>query len=304
MIFNDFISTHWTPYVESQLAASTQASYRLAVTRYLQPALGQIPLTELTVPSVIEAFCKISAENPHLSRNSLKHLRAVLSSILTRAIQLGILPTTAANLTRFVTLPKGGAYGADSPRSAYTLVELKQILDVVTGQARVAVAIAGYSGLRQAEIQGLQWQDYHDGSLYVSRAVWHGIVGEPKTVASRAPVPVIAPLAKILDSWKQGQNAARDAMPLDSFILASMNGGSLRLDSLAHSTVRPALARIPLPWLGYHAFRRGLATTLMELGIADKIISSILRHAKVDTTINIYQQARPDKKREALEALC
>src|SRR5271157_5682771 len=131
IILAEFVRDSWKPHVESQLAASTQASYRLAVTRYLQPALGQIPLTELTVPLVIEAFCKISVENPHLSRNSLKHLRAVLSSILTRAIQLGILPTTAANLTRFVTLLRGRK--GSSETHAYTLEQLRAALTVLRG---------------------------------------------------------------------------------------------------------------------------------------------------------------------------
>lgn len=41
-------------------------------------------------------------------------------------------------------------------------------------------------------------------------------------------------------------------------------------------------------WHGWHAFRRGLATNLYRLGVSDKIIQAILRHANVSTTMNIY----------------
>src|ERR1700747_2291291 len=41
-------------------------------------------------------------------------------------------------------------------------------------------------------------------------------------------------------------------------------------------------------WHGWHAFRRGLATNLHDLGVADKTIQAILRHANVAVTQNSY----------------
>jgi integrase len=41
-------------------------------------------------------------------------------------------------------------------------------------------------------------------------------------------------------------------------------------------------------WHGWHAFRRGLATNLYRLGVNDKTIQAILRHANVMTTMDIY----------------
>ena len=39
---------------------------------------------------------------------------------------------------------------------------------------------------------------------------------------------------------------------------------------------------------GWHAFRRGLATNLHRLGVTDKTIQRILRHANVAVTQNCY----------------
>jgi hypothetical protein len=52
--------------------------------------------------------------------------------------------------------------------------------------------------------------------------------------------------------------------------------------------IRPALQKANLAWHGWHAFRRGLATNLHRLGVSDKVIQQILRHATVSTTMNIY----------------
>jgi integrase len=41
-------------------------------------------------------------------------------------------------------------------------------------------------------------------------------------------------------------------------------------------------------WHGWHAFRRGLATNLYDLGVDDKTIQAILRHANVAVTQGCY----------------
>jgi integrase len=41
-------------------------------------------------------------------------------------------------------------------------------------------------------------------------------------------------------------------------------------------------------WHGWHAFRRGLATNLHDLGVDDKTIQGILRHANVAVTQKCY----------------
>jgi integrase len=48
---------------------------------------------------------------------------------------------------------------------------------------------------------------------------------------------------------------------------------------LASEVIRPALEAEKIPWYGGHAFRRGLATNLHRLGVSDKVIQQILRHA-------------------------
>ncbi len=41
-------------------------------------------------------------------------------------------------------------------------------------------------------------------------------------------------------------------------------------------------------WHGWHAFRRGLATNLFELGVPAEVAQTILRHSNVSTTREHY----------------
>jgi integrase len=50
-------------------------------------------------------------------------------------------------------------------------------------------------------------------------------------------------------------------------------------------------------WRGWHAARRGLGSNLYALGVQDKTIQLILRHANVNTTNTYYiKTARADAK--------
>ncbi len=71
--------------------------------------------------------------------------------------------------------------------------------------------------------------------------------------------------------------------------------------------VIPALAEIldkyrtHLPWYGWHAFRRGLASNLYALGAQDKVVQRILRHSKPHVTRERYIKVFDRTVLEAVE---
>ncbi len=56
-------------------------------------------------------------------------------------------------------------------------------------------------------------------------------------------------------------------------------------------------------WHGWHAFRRGLATNLYQLGVKDKDIQAILRHSNVGLTMNVYVKSVAESQVNAMDAL-
>jgi hypothetical protein len=65
--------------------------------------------------------------------------------------------------------------------------------------------------------------------------------------------------------------------------------------------IRRALGALHLPWYGWHAFRRGLASNLYEIGAQDKVVQRILRHSKPHVTRERYIKVFDRTVLEAVE---
>ena len=151
---------------------------------------------------------------------------------------------------------------------AYNLVQILRILDILPLLPKAVIATASFAGLREGELRGLEWPDYKSEMLAVNRSVWKGIVNQPKTRASRQPVPVIQKLARILDEYR-----ASLPNPATGVMFHTGSGNRIDMGKLAQRVIRPAIKAIGLPWYGWHGFRRGIASNLYELGANERSCS-------------------------------
>lgn len=145
------------------------------------------------------------------------------------------------------------------------------------------MAVAAFTGVRKGELRGLLWENYDGERVLISQSFWRGHALEPKTRHSKAPVPVIAQLARLLDSHR-----CLSGNPANGLMFLSPVGKPVNLDALALDVIVPLVSKAGIQWHGWHAFRRGLATNLHQLGVPDKIIQRILRHSNVAVTQNCY----------------
>ncbi len=72
------------------------------------------------------------------------------------------------------------------------------------------------------------------------------------------------------------------------------------LNNLSRDVIRPTLEAAGLQWHGWHAFRRGLATNLHDLGTDDKTIQLILRDSDVAVTQRSYIKGLPSQVAAAM----
>jgi len=66
------------------------------------------------------------------------------------------------------------------------------------------------------------------------------------------------------------------------------DGLPINLDSFTRKTIQPVLQANHIPWHGWHAFRRGLASNLYATGAQDILVQRVLRHAKAHVTRDCY----------------
>jgi integrase len=75
------------------------------------------------------------------------------------------------------------------------------------------------------------------------------------------------------------------------------------MDNFNSRVIRPTRKEANIPWHGWHAFRRGLASNLRDLGADPQIAQAILRHANVRTTLDFYTKVRPEQRTAAMSDL-
>ncbi len=63
--------------------------------------------------------------------------------------------------------------------------------------------------------------------------------------------------------------------------------------------IKPATAKAGIAKIGWHTLKHTYSTLLHSLGAAPAVQKELLRHADIETTMNIYTQAVTPTKREA-----
>ena len=310
-----FVEKVYLPWVEQHKRPSTRKGYKDIWEDHLQALCAENWLKSIRTFNV-QGWLNEIAKNGKLSRNSLRHIKSVISGMFKLAKQLGYFD--GENPARDTAIDPSAAEPQET--YAYTLEEVQTILTMLPEPAATAFAVAAYMGLRHGEIRGLLWENYRDGEMYVSRSIWNGHVTEPKTRKGRAPVPVIRQLSERLEMHR-----LRSGNPQSGPIFRNSIGNPLNMNNLLNRAITPNLNRcefcgkrqddhadrnhdfkrdasIPA-WQGWHAARRGLGSNLYRLGVPEKVIQSILRHANVSTTATYYIKTNREDVREAMAKL-
>lgn len=312
----DFVERVYLPSVQQHKRPSTHKGYKDIWDDHLKPLCAQVWLKN-TRAFTVQGWLNEIGKPGKLSRNSLQHIKSVISGIFTLAKQLdyfrGENPARDTRINPSATEPR--------ETYAYSLDEVQAILGRLPEPACTAFAVAAFMGLRHGEIQGLLWENYRDGEMFVSRSIWNGRVSDPKTRKGRAPVPVIRQLAERLELHRL-RNGNRQTGP----IFANAKGNPLALTSTVNRVILPALNRCEVchvcetdhkpndghkykrdaaipEWHGWHSARRGLGSNLYRLGVPDMVIQRILRHANVSTTATYYIKTAAEDVRSAMAKL-
>jgi integrase len=70
-------------------------------------------------------------------------------------------------------------------------------------------------------------------------------------------------------------------------------------ETILQRQLKPAACRAGIGKIGWHTFRHTYSTMLRSAGTDIKVQQELLRHANIQTAMNIYTQAVSDQKRAA-----
>ena len=305
---------------------STAKSYRSNIKNYLKPRWGDYLLEKIR-PMAVEDWLR----NLPLAPKSKTHVRSVMHLMFECATRWELF-NERRNPIALVRI-RGGSKRRQRPITL-TVEQFEHIVATLREPYRTMVQIAQCLGLRVSEIAALQWDDFdfEKNQLLVQRSFVSGHVDDVKTEYSRDYVPLHESLAGVLLAWEREALPTEEgwvfASPLSnkpyfpteiqkrhihpagcclvecpkcqagvgvwcSQVKPTPNGKRL----LIHEERQAAAGKFAR--IGWHTFRHTYRSWLDETGAPMKVQQELMRHASIQTTMNVYGQAMSNSKREA-----
>lgn len=315
-------------YIEEELPErySTRKSYLSNIKLHIRPRWERYLLHEIR-PMVVEGWLK----KMEMAPKSKAHIRSVMHLMFECAARWELF-NDRRNPMQIVRV-KDSSKRRQRP-TVLTVKEYEAILGLLKEPYRTMVIVAQCLGLRVSEIAALQWKDFdfERQQLLVQRSIVNGNVDDVKTEYSRDYVPLHKALVEVL------LERSKEATPTEEgWVFASpLTNRPYQTTEVQKRHLRPAGwclvecpkcgaglgvwcqqnrptpngARLPIheerrgaagkfSSIGWHTFRHTYRSWLDETGAPMKVQQELMRHASIQTTMNVYGQAMTSSKREA-----
>lgn len=294
----------------SGMAPTSVASYEDAIHVYIVPILGKIPLCELS-PLIIQKWVnQISEHSPAtgkpLSPKTVHNYYLCLKKALDIAVNMELL---RENPALKVTLPKQKKYHC----ALYSEEEIRQLLDSVQGtDLELPVEMEISVGLRRGELLALKFSqiDFDKQTLTIAENIvsvrGKNYTKEPKTRAGSRTISVSSVLVKKLLRQRAEYNSRKLQMGAEfhdtDLVFCKKNGEAYNADYFSRK-FRRHLKRHGLRHMRFHDLRHICASVHLEQEVNPKVISKILGHSKVSTTLDIYSHVMEKSSQEAVDKM-
>ena len=194
--FTTFVQSEYIAALPLGLSRPTENSYRGCISKYLEPAFGNLSLRELTPSLVQQYFSKLGGQIAH---PTILKIRDALSSVLRYACENDFL---VKNPLEHLRLPKDKR--PKGPKPTITVEEFNRLVAAIREPYASAVFVSGLTGLRVSELLALRWRsiDRQQNSIRISERFYRGDYSTPKTAASAAVVSVHPDVIRRLDRLK------------------------------------------------------------------------------------------------------
>lgn len=164
----DFMTNTWLPNKRRHVRATTAYRYAWFVERYINPAIGTIPLSRLRADHLDGLYESLAASGGRagsgLAPKTIHEVHMILRACLDQAVARNLVAHNVACDSRArpsrVAAPAARAWSAE---------ELRTFLHAAAGhRLSPALHLAAHTGMRRGEIVGLKWSDLNPARSTVS----------------------------------------------------------------------------------------------------------------------------------------
>jgi len=183
--------------------------------------------------------------------------------------------------------------------------EVQRLLDQLKSPYREMVLVLLSFGLRRSELFALQWRDFNfeRNEVTIVRNICYGKLGQCKTQASHATLPMLPLVAIALCVWRK---LTPHNQPEDWVFPSTHTKGRkpLHPGGPMNDVIKPEAIRAGISKrVHWHAFRYTFGTWLVANGVDIAVVHELMRHASPRTTLEFYIKARKRLKLGAQEQI-
>lgn len=287
---SDWLDYWMEEIVKPNRADTTVYGYTKIIENHLSPALGDIPVQQLT-PTHIQQYYTMLLRDKGLSANTIRRHHDLLSSALRTAMRQDVLircPTDRVEPPRVI--PKEAKY--------YSPENLKRLYTEVEGTwLELVVRLAGCLGLRREEICGLKWTsvDFNRRRIHIQEARTAAganiVQKETKNRSSNRMLHLTDDLYPLLrrEYRRQAEDRLRlgEEWPDTGLVLVDRVGQPYSPNNVSLAFHRFILKN-HLPEITLHGLRHTFATVASAQGAPLFEIGKALGHSTPATTGRIY----------------
>jgi integrase len=251
-------------------------------------------------PLDIQRWLKSLNTESRLAWTTIAKMRGVMS----RIYKVGILhELVTKNPVLHVETRCKSMYRAIVITPAQTFDILKSLTNILH---HTLVLTCAATALRSSEILALRWADilWEEERIRVSKRWVKGKDGETKTEASDGYVPLHPVLAHYLQRWHSQTPHTKDV----DFVFPSfkacgrvpVSSSSFVADHLRSAAKAAGVQIENGQRFGLHNLRHSLSNWLVNKAkVEPKTVQGILRHSRIQTTLDLYTQEDSDEARGA-----
>jgi len=288
-------------HVRSTVSPSTHELYRIMAQKHLIPALGAIPLHQLS-PQHIQALYAAKLQQGKSPR-TVQLIHVCLHKALDNAVKTGIL---VRNPLDVVDPPKV------ERREMRTMTEddISRFLNEARkGEYYALFYLLLFTGTRRGEALSLRWSDVDllGCQLSISRTMQFldnkVTFKTPKTASSRRLIALSPSTCVVLRLHREAQDNIRRPLGLppvgnDDLIFCQYDGKPLLPNTVTHAWIK-LTRQCGLDGIRLHDGRHTHATLMLKNGTSPKVIQERLGHASFSTTMNLYAHVSPGMQKDA-----
>lgn len=284
-----------TIYMTTQVKKSTYDSYMVNINNHIKPAIGNYDVKDISF-EIIDSLVDKMVNNGYSNTTIVYVLRN-----LTKAFNWGM---------KRGYIDKNIFASYDKPRKAvieystlsyYETQKLLEYLYSNNNDIFFPVFLAVLYGLRRGECIGVRNNDISGNILSVRRTevYKHGSFysTDCKTAKSRRDIMLSDSTLSYIQYYNETRPANRDGYIFRDKLGERMTQNQLQL------RFKDALSNCDLPNLRFHDLRHTYATLMLREGINPKVVSSVLGHADVGVTLDLYSHADVSMQKVCVDIL-